>query len=183
MTPRMPSGPATRAVRRGTRRAGVACVVVLVATAGLGSPAHSQRPPSFQGIGDLPGGEFQSYGFAVSADGSTVVGTSRSAFGDEAFRWTRAGGMQPLGGLESPNGLFNSGAYGVSADGNVVVGYSARGGSLAPNPRAFRWTPSAGMQSLGVLNHPDNDGDPNVASHANDISADGTVIVGGSGSP
>ena len=37
--------------------------------------------PSFMGVGDLPGGAFESGAFDVSADGSTVVGESEG----EAF--------------------------------------------------------------------------------------------------
>ena len=77
---------------------------------------------NFQGLGDLPGGDFYSHAFDVSADGSTVVGWSRSASGYEAFRWTSASGMVGLGDLSGGN--FYSEAYGVSADGSTVVGRS-----------------------------------------------------------
>ena len=35
----------------------------------------------------LPGGEFSSRAIGVSADGSIVVGMSKSSLGDEAFIW------------------------------------------------------------------------------------------------
>ena len=44
------------------------------------------------GLGDLPGGDFYSTAYGVSADGSVVVGRGRSASGVEAFRWTEATG-------------------------------------------------------------------------------------------
>ena len=75
--------------------------------------------PSFQGRGDLPGGDFESYAYDISADGSVVVGQSYSSSGREAFRWTADGGMTGLGDL--PGGTFSSDAYGVSADGSVAV--------------------------------------------------------------
>ena len=56
---------------------------------------------SFQGLGDLPGGRFSSYAFAVSADGLFVVGASSSTLGSEAFLWTKARGMRGLGGRRS----------------------------------------------------------------------------------
>ena len=59
------------------------------------STAHAQA--SFQGLGDLPGGHYSSTAMDVSPDGSTVVGDSTPLSGGEAFRWTEAGGMQPLG--------------------------------------------------------------------------------------
>ena len=53
----------------------------------------------FQGLGDLPGGDFKSAAYAISADGSVVAGQSSSASGSEAFRWTLAGGIVGLGDL------------------------------------------------------------------------------------
>jgi probable HAF family extracellular repeat protein len=75
---------------------------------------------SFQGLGDLPGGSFYSRAYSVSSDGSVVVGSSESASGWEAFRWTSGSGMSGLGDL--PGGCFGSWAYGVSSDGSVIVG-------------------------------------------------------------
>jgi len=76
--------------------------------------------PWFMGLGDLPGGEFFSMAFGVSADGSTVVGRGKSPSGIEAFRWTADDAMVGLGDL--PGGDFLSEANAVSADGSVVVG-------------------------------------------------------------
>ncbi|MBK8177865.1 MAG: hypothetical protein IPK67_02980 [Planctomycetes bacterium] len=50
----------------------------------LASLASAQ---SFQGLGDLAGGTFQSIAYGVSADGTTVVGSSVSAAGTEAVYW------------------------------------------------------------------------------------------------
>ena len=83
--------------------------------------------------------------FAVSADGSTVVGRGLSTPGFEAFRWTQAGGMVGLGDL--PGGPFRSDAFGVSADGSVVVGRAFPSNREA----AFRWTQAGGMVGLGDL--------------------------------
>jgi len=112
---------------------------------------------SFTPLGDLPGGDFNSSADDVSADGSVVVGYSHSASGDEAFRWTREGGMVGLGDL--PGDDFDSSASGVSADGSVVVGL----GSSASGTEAFRWTREGGMVGLFV-------------SHASSVSADGSVV-------
>src|SRR5256885_1705488 len=89
---------------------------------------------SFQGLGDLPGGTFESYAFRVSDDGKVVIGTSKSTSGYQAFRWTAATGMVGLGDL--PGGSFYSEGFGVSADGSVVVGVS----SGTAGDQAFRWT-------------------------------------------
>ncbi len=116
-------------------------------------------------LGDLPGGEFQSTATALSADGKVIVGWSTSTNGQEAFRWTAAGGMAGLGDL--PGGAFSSAAYGVSADGKTVVG-SGNGPDLLNT--GIRWTETGGLQAL--------DGFPNYNSAAG-VSADGGTVVGG----
>jgi len=119
-----------------------------------------------QGLGDLPGGKFDSSANGVSSDGSVIVGFGNSAAGSEAFRWTSSGGMVGLGDL--PGAAISSRASGVSADGSVVVGSS----ESASGTEAFRWTDGGGMVGLGDL----PGGDFN--SVANAVSADGLVIVG-----
>jgi probable HAF family extracellular repeat protein len=108
---------------------------------------------------------------AITPDGSVIVGGSSSAQGMQAFRWTSAGGMVGLGDL--PGGEFDSQARGVSADGSVVVGFSR----VEPIPssiqeRAFRWTSSTGMVSLGDIIAGSG------ASQAYDVAGDGSVVVG-----
>jgi probable HAF family extracellular repeat protein len=94
------------------------------------------------GLGDFPGGGFQSIAYSASADGSVIVGRSESASGTEAFRWTRGLGMVGLG--DFPGGDFFSWAYGVSADGSVVVGMS----KSASEGEAFIWDATNGMRKL-----------------------------------
>jgi uncharacterized membrane protein len=74
-----------------------------------------------QWLGYLSAAHNSASAWAVSADGSVVVGRSGGGGLFGAFRWTRAGGMQALGTLP---GLTSSWASGVSADGSVVVGRS-----------------------------------------------------------
>jgi uncharacterized membrane protein len=59
--------------------------------------SSSAQSVSFQGLGDLPAGDFLSVASAVSGDGSTVVGSSDSQLTLEAFRWDASRGMQGLG--------------------------------------------------------------------------------------
>ncbi len=102
----------------------------------------------------------------TSGDGSVVVGYAESQPGDRhAFRW-EGGVMTDIGTL---NGGRNSFATGVSSDGTVVAGTSVDG-SAGNSNRAFRWTASNGMTSLGSLS--------GLGSTANAVSADGEVIVG-----
>jgi probable HAF family extracellular repeat protein len=122
------------------------------------------------GLSDLPGGDVRSHAFSVSADGSVVVGYSVSANGDEAFRWTESGGMVGLGGL--PSDTFQSVAYAVSGDGYEVVGHSGA--------QAFVWTPNDGMLNLQDILTNDYGLDLTgwQLDYAQDISDDGTTIVG-----
>jgi probable HAF family extracellular repeat protein len=128
----------------------------------LTSPRAWSAPPSFQGLGHLPGYDWTE-ARDVSDDGSVVVGWSQSSgsynTSGEPFRWTKADGMQSLGFLPGAELTLDSAAYGVSVDGSTIVGGSGN--------RAFRWTSTDGMQSL-----------VNNALHANAVSADGSVVVG-----
>ena len=108
----------------------------------------------------------RSYGQGVSGDGQIAVGSGSSHQGNQAFRWTSAGGMQGLGDL--PGGAFESYARAISDDGRVIVGSSQSEIAL----EAFRWTSEGGMQGLGFL--------PGFVSqtHPNAVNSDGSIIVG-----
>lgn len=159
-------------------------------------------------LGDLPSGLVDSTAWAASADGSIVVG--RGAAGtDRAFRWTTSAGMVALpdlpgggtasraegvsadgnvivGSCSGPSSLAptrwtsagvealgtgRGDAHDVSADGSVIVGSRATGAGWF---EAFRWTASSGIVGLGAL-----PGD-RVESYGEDVSDDGSVIVGAS---
>lgn len=118
------------------------------------------------GLGDLPGGSFNSEANGVSKDGLVVVGRGLSEDGLEAFLWTETEGMIGLGDL--PGGDFSSQARAISDDGSVVVG-----GSQSMNGiEAFFWTESAGMIGLGDL--PGGD----FSSIAIGVSSNGSIVVG-----
>jgi len=113
------------------------------------------------GLGDLPGGTFQSVAWGVANDGSVVVGTAVSGLGQSAFQWTQQGGMASIGHL--PGGQTSL-AHGVSYDGSVIVGSSVS--------QAFRWTAGTGMVGLGDL--PGGE----YQSVATAVSGDGQTVVG-----
>ena len=98
----------------------------------------------FQTLAGLPS-ESYSGAWAVSSDGTTIVGDSTSSNGRVPFRWTAATGMVPLGTLPGETLTSGSGA-GVSADGSAIVGNIA---SQYTPEGAFRWTVDKGMESLG----------------------------------
>lgn len=135
--------------------------------------------PGFNGIGDLTGGIFESDARAVSADGSVVVGVSKSAASSplpghhEPFRWTETEGMVGLGFLPAC-GTNNGKVYDLSSDGSIVVGASFSNLlECAPNAlEGWRWD-TGGMVGLG-LPVPSSD----TWSAAYGVSEDGSVIVG-----
>ena len=156
---------------------------VIAGTLGLGAQNQAFQWPvggSPTGIGmfnaAICGSPTDSYskGFAVSPDGSTIVGISASAaFCDgEAFSWTSGGGMKALGCPVNPATLcFQNAANGVSANGSVIVGTSLQSGSLA----SAAWSYSNGSYNcfLGACAQ----GATSNAG-ANAVTPDGTVIVG-----
>jgi uncharacterized membrane protein len=117
------------------------------------------------GLGDLPGGGFESWVLDVSADGNYLVGSSATALGLEAFRWSSGSGMVRLD--SGPQSL--SSAHATSADGSTVVGYVFPPTSSCIE--AARWTPAGGWIGLGTM-------PGSCESLALDVSADGSVIVG-----
>src|SRR5690349_16181793 len=119
---------------------GLSTVRPLLAAALLAAAAgHARAQFGFQWLGQLPGAT-DSEANAISADGTTVVGTSLTP-PTRAFRWTAATGMQDLGVVP---GQLESYATAVSADGSVVVGWCQNPGQSRP----FRWTAATGMVTL-----------------------------------
>lgn len=132
-------------------------------------PLYAQHSHAeFTPLGDLPGSSFESNANAVSVDGSVVVGSSYggSGPGQEAFRWTQAGGMEGLGDLAG--GIYYSVARGANADGSVIVGNSYGSNGY----EAFVWTEAGGMVGLGDFTG------ASFNSMATAVNADGTVVVG-----
>jgi len=109
---------------------------------------HQMQPPRLwmaQYLSEIPGqrhfggrqfGGSDANANDVSADGSVIVGYCDSTAGNQAMRWTAAGGMVGSGDLP---GAYESNAFNVSIDGSVVAGVNYFD---VPNPsiQAFRWT-------------------------------------------
>ena len=128
---------------------------------------------------DLPGFDVLAQAFAISADGSSIVGRGSTASGDHAVRWRPVPHSVLVDDLgELPGGQDFSGALGVNADGTIVVGGSCSlltGGAL----EAFRWTdPTIGGGGLVGLGVPDG---MSAQSLAQACSADGQRVAGWGG--
>lgn len=128
-------------------------------------------------LGQTADGSRNSYANAISADGTTVAGSSLNSDGIrdwyEAFRWTEQDGMVGLGYLnEFAIGVGSSSALKVSANGSTIVGASSNSDGVAGWMEPFRWTASEGMVGLGRLSGATGDAGPTS------MSADGSVIVG-----
>jgi uncharacterized membrane protein len=138
-----------------------ACIAVAV---GICSTASAQ--PQFvllHPAGSASGG---TQALGISADGSFIAGLLDTSPGSEAYRWSINGNATPLGFLNSP-GLTRGVA--VSNGGAVVAGEALD--STSGVQQGFRWTASQGMQGIGFL-------DGHNASFVNDLSANGSTIVG-----
>ncbi len=136
----------------------------------LGEGFRWNREDGIQGLGFLPSGTWSRV-LDVSPDGSTVVGYAEGANGRALpVRWNAAGQIEQL---EIPASSVSGFAAGASNDGTVV------GGDLRddiPNGgMAIRWLADGSFQLLGVL-------PGQVNSGVSDVSANGSVIIGGSGS-
>ena len=121
----------------------------------------------------LSGSSFNNtFAAAVSADGSTIISTVDNGTGvfsaalfTDATGWTHIGGLQP----DPPSGGDGlSTGYSISGDSTVAVGLAWTGGGW--DAEAFIWNNAAGMTGLGRP--------VDANSRANDISVDGSVIVG-----
>ena len=145
----------------------ITTAAVVVTCAALNSPQAGAQTPSFTWFGP---DSTEAYG--VSADGQFATGRHYPGpGGSRAFRRTNTGIVQNLGLLYG-NHDFGHG-NGISGDGSVVVGVSGQGGTPgAGTVRGFRWS-AGGMSELSPL------AGHNYSS-AEDVSADGSVSVGGS---
>ncbi len=123
-------------------------------------------------LGVFPSGGSPFYASSVSADGNVVVGFGS---GQRAFRWTAEEGATELGVLP---GYFSPNATGVSPDGGFIVGRCGVNNSYNNFSRgvACLWTSKGSMIDLGVL---PSDDIPYSSYEAIDVSADGSVVVGG----
>lgn len=111
-------------------------------------------------------GWFDSYGKAISDDGSVCVGTTARQIGtnlvvSQAFRWKEGSGMTGLGSIAADQ---SSAGNNISGNGLVVVGNSGS--------QAFRWTEAEGMVGLGDLEG------GTFSSDARGANWDGSIIVG-----
>jgi probable HAF family extracellular repeat protein len=124
------------------------------------------------GLGDLPGGQFDSIAVDANSDGAVIIGNGTVQDGADdlasaGFRWTQSTGMTSLGP--------NSRATGISDDGSIIVGR----GVIGSASEAVLWSPNGGMHSIkAILAVQGIDMTGWVLSEAEGVSADGRVIVG-----
>ena len=115
---------------------------------------------------------------AISGDGLVVTGYSLTSQARNAVRWARDGtdpwSVHSFWDYPDTESTY---AYGTSADGSVVVGAFTKVITVDNEPksvwRGFRWTQGANpdMEELAPL-----PGDH--FSQANDVSGDGSIVVG-----
>ena len=127
---------------------------------GLGEAFVWDATNGTQLLGTLqPGVSWGARVLDLSADGSTVVGWSRTAGLDESvFVWAAASGMTEVQFPAYAD--FSVDVHDVSSDGTTLVG---RDGNVR---EAFRWTLLGGFEYLGP------------ESRAWGVSSDGAIVVG-----
>lgn len=157
-------------------------VVTGTTTSQNGTEAFRWENGTIMGLGDLPSGGLYDEGFyssasAISANGSVITGFSSGRKGFEPFRWDQVNGMRGLAGFPLEDSL-DSRATAISADGSVVAGdiriLDEYG--LTIGEEAFRW-------ENGTVTRLGNLFGESFGSRATAISADGSVVVGGSVGP
>ncbi|MDX2118514.1 MAG: hypothetical protein SFY96_10065 [Planctomycetota bacterium] len=153
------------------RDAHIAACCEFIAAALAVNTATAQN--SFLGLGSVSP-DSSSQAFAMSADGSTVVGwgyiNSATVSGQQrAIRWTRVAGMHPL--FEGQLDLISA-AFAVSGDGLSAGGWHA---PTIIEEKAFSWSQADGESLF------------NTRSAVLGLSGDGTVgagyVVQGRGAP
>lgn len=115
----------------------------------------------------------QSIPYGITRDGGLVVGYAEANDAINAYRWAVDVGTESLGAIPTSEKEELSVAAGVSWDGSVIVGHSVSDDGRV----AVRWMPDGSIMQLGDL--------PNARplrdrtdSQAEDVSADGAVVVG-----
>lgn len=169
-------------------RSGVfAWLVAIGFVAPAGAAPASFTPLGFAPVADPANSVFGSTGYAVSADGTVVVGTTQvdvpgfpGQTREQAFRWTATSGLVDLGVPSVPLEVSAfSRPFALSADGSTIVGsalFPVGEGGIGSAP--FRWRADSGITELfprGTNGF--------VEGGAFGISADGTVVTGSSETP
>jgi len=139
----------------------------------------------FKGVGDLPGGAFNSQVRAATDDGQIAVGSgsvlntvtaidNASDGGDRPFLWTSTAGISELAGpvIVTSGTLFETGSD-ITPDGAVIAG-RVRTSSTAADREPALWRNDG--KTLTLI--PDIAGYDAYRGAANSISSDGTVVYG-----
>jgi uncharacterized membrane protein len=140
-------------------------LLVLVAVNVAASSAGAAPSAIFRPL-EVPSGMFSIFASAISADGSTVVGTAYGPEGlSKGFRWTPAAGATEPEYLTpcAPSCLAND----VSADGSTIVGATRKGGGAGNTPTI--WS-VGGAEVLPIPR-------PRFDDRAELISDDGSFMV------
>ena len=146
--------------------ASTACGIVVVG--GTGSTVFRWTPAD--GLVGIGGPGWNSAGNVdISRDGTSITATTTGGDGiTRASVWAGGTSWTQLPGLGGVSGTSESSSYANNGDGSMVVGLAWINAGSA---HAFTWTQATGTVDLGTTV-------PNRSTRANDVSADGMVVVG-----
>ncbi len=127
-----------------------------------GQAYRYSRANGFQLLGKLKG-DIDSFAYDVSGDGAVVVGYSQARTFNRAFVWRKGAGMEEI---PTPTEYTSSIALAISQDGKAACGITTSGATARAYRTDFRVSE---LLPIGKM-HTD--------SVANDMNADGSVVVG-----
>ncbi|HET7208959.1 MAG TPA: hypothetical protein VFI95_20450 [Terriglobales bacterium] len=148
---------------------------VMPSADGVSFQTHAYRwteETSFQDLGTLNPSAQEAEAYAVSDDGSKVVGYSRGVSGyQRPYLWTAAGGMRELSKVPGTDAY----ASGISNDGSIIVGafFVDAEGSW----HAFRWNGKS-VTDLGFLRKGHDRTKTGTDSKGEGVCGLGTAVVG-----
>lgn len=118
-------------------------------------------------------GSTETFGNALSSDGTTIVGRSQGALA-KAFRWTAGGGTVSLGATNE------SYANDVSSDGLAACGIHNMAILGAPSD-AFHWSSGGGITNIGKLPGGGTATATNITENGLTVFGNGNKVAGAGG--
>ena len=103
------------------------------------------------GLGDLPGGTFNSFANSISVDGMVIIGQGNQVSGAEAFRWTMPAAWSDWAISPAETSLVKPSASRPMDPSSSVMGIMRQGSKRFAGPAAAAWSGWAICRGEGQL--------------------------------